>query len=370
MAREVKRLEVKAVDEELEKARTIVRLENEGTLQTGKPVRLIVEGNEGLVNHRLDLPALEISELRTHQPGVDALIEGEGGSLDLLEQNWGDASAAHKSLPWGWFVLIAMVLIGGVIWSLTRVKESGVGAEKIKIATEVAVSTDERDEKEAAELIQRIEETVRKFFNQSSVDGLTRLVRHPDRVGPLMQAYYGGQPLTHGRLVDIRMLQPVTLDNRADFWMASVLLETGKKPSLLLEIQESGEARIDWETLVCHQPMPWDTFAKTRPAGVSLDFRVYVEADNFYSHEFADSNRWASYRLTALDSDMPLFGYAPAGGDVAATIQELLQNNAAGRASLILRLSIPEGLQSRSGVVIEKVINPRWVYIASPASDL
>jgi hypothetical protein len=101
-----------------------------------------------------------------------------------------------------------------------------------------------------------------------------------------------------------------------------------------------------------------------------LDFRVYAEADNFFSHEFADSNRWACFRLTALDSDVPLFGYAPAGGEVATTIQQLLQQNAGHRSSLILRLSIPEGLQSRSGVMIEKVLSPRWLYIESPASDL
>ncbi|MEX1115332.1 MAG: hypothetical protein WEB53_08775 [Akkermansiaceae bacterium] len=370
MAREVKRLEVRAVDEELEKARTIVRLENEATQLKGKPVRLIVEGKETPVSQRLELPDRNIAELRTHQPGVDVLIEGDSGDLDFIEQNWGDASTAHRSLPWGWFVLIAMVLAGGVIWSLTRLKESGVGAEKIKMATEIAVITDDSDEKEAAALIQRIEETIRNFFKESNVDGMTRLVRHPDRVRPLMQAYYKGKPIINSQLVDIRLLQPVTLANRANFWMASSVLETGKKTNLLLEILESGEARIDWETLVCHQPMLWDTFAKTRPASTSLDFRVYVEADNFYSHEFADSNRWTSFRLAALDSDTPLFGYAPAGGEVVAVLQNLLQQNAGHRASLILRLSIPEGLQSRSGVVIEKVICPRWIYLESPVSDL
>ena len=370
MAREVKRLGVKAVDEELERSRMIVRLENQETQQKEKPVRLIVEVDETSVSQRLDLPAREIAELRTHQPGVEVLIEGDSGNIDIVEQNWGGESAVHKSLPWGWFVLIAMVLAGGVIWSLTQVKESRVEAEKIKVATEVALSADESDEKEALALIQHIEESIRDFFKESSVEGLSRLVRHPDRVRPLMKAYYQGKPVANSQRVEIKLLQPVTLDNRASFWMASVALEAGKSANLLIEILESGEARIDWETLVCHQPMPWETFTTTRPAGTSLDFRVYAEADNFFSHEFADSNRWACFRLTALDSDVPVFGYAPAGGEVATTIQQLLQQNAGHRSSLILRLSIPEGLQSRSGVMIEKVLSPRWLYIESPASDL
>jgi hypothetical protein len=162
------------------------------------------------------------------------------------------------------------------------------------------------------------------------------------------------------------MLQPLTLDNRGNFWMASVVLSDRTTKSLIIEIEKSGEPRIDWETLVCYQPMKWDDFVANRPTGTSLDFRVYAEQDNFYSHEFADSNQWVSFRITALDSEETLFGYARAGSAEAESLLNLLQQNGGRRATVILRLSIPEGLKSHRGVVIEKLVNSRWLHVDPP----
>ena len=84
------------------------------------------------------------------------------------------------------------------------------------------------------------------------------------------------------------------------------------------------------------------------------------------SHEFADSSRWNCYRLTALDGDETLFGYAMADSEVAKSIVNLLNQNQGRKTSLILRLSVPEGVLSRSGVVIEKLLSPRWIYLDPP----
>ena len=115
--------------------------------------------------------------------------------------------------------------------------------------------------------------------------------------------------------------------------------------------------------------MKWDDFVAQRPAGISLDFRVYVERDDFYSHEFVDVNLWTCFRLTALDSEETLFGYARTGSDEARAMLRLIDENNGRKTSLILRLSIPERLQSRRGVVIEKLLGSRWIYIVPPDPD-
>jgi hypothetical protein len=166
----------------------------------------------------------------------------------------------------------------------------------------------------------------------------------------------------------VRVLQPLTLDNRTNFWIASVVLANGQMHNLVIEIDGDGKPLIDWETLVCDQPRPWDEFALERPAGTSLDFRVYVERDMFFSHEFADSDRWLCFRLTALESEETLFGYVAVDSVEAQTLVGLLEANAGRKTSMILRLGIPEGLQSRRGVMIEKVISPRWLYLDPPDS--
>jgi hypothetical protein len=369
MAREEKPLKLKPIDES-DAPTPVIRLDNRETewkAKDPKPLRLGTHSEETeTVSRRLDLPDKEEVELRTHQPGIDVLIETGTASPDLLEQNWGMAASRRAPVPWGWFALIGLVIAGAVAWSLTRLNNAEDQAKQLRIDTQSVLVDEEKEELEASLLVDRIDKTLRNFFSVGSVDDLARMVRQPERVAPLMRQYYGTKPVVPARLKTVKMLQPLTLDNRGNFWMATVLLSDGNSQSLILEIDKSGEVRIDWETLVCYQPMQWNDFVTQRPAGTSLDFRVYVERDTLYSHEFVDSNQWVSFRLTVPASEETVFGYARAGSAETEELLQLLAQNGGRRTTLILRLSIPEGLQSRRGVVIEKLVNTRWLYVDPP----
>ena len=181
-----------------------------------------------------------------------------------------------------------------------------------------------------------------------------------------MIAHYAAKPIPQESVVQWLSLQPMTLDNRANFWMETVEVAGKQERSLLIEILANGEPRIDWETLVCYQPMAWDDFAKSRPAGRSLDFRVYAIQDNFFSHEFSESAGWYSFQLSARESEETLFGYVKKDSAVAKSILDLIRRNRGQVTSMLLRLTLPEGTQSRRGVVIEKLICPRWLYLDPP----
>ena len=57
----------------------------------------------------------------------------------------------------------------------------------------------------------------------------------------------------------------------------------------------------------------------------------------------------------------------PAGGAVERELQEILETDAhGGKASVILRLRVPENAGSRRGVVIERVTCRRWIYLDPP----
>jgi hypothetical protein len=373
MAREEKRVvELKPVDDESARGPEVVRLVtpemeprplDEQPLRLGKTVAPVQPAS------RLDVPKREDYEIRTHQPGIEALIESDLNTTDLPEHGWGEAAVTRKPIPWGWFFLIALAIIGGLVWSLGNLRESTEQAETIRTETLSALERDQTEEVQALDLVNRIEQAIKVYFSAASVDSLLRLVRHPERVEPLMRRYYAQQPVSGGSLRSVRMLQPLTLENRGNFWMASVMLTDGKLRNLVIEIDPHGEPRIDWETLVCYQPMPWDDFVRERPAGSSYDFRVYVEPDNFYSHEFADAGQWLCFRLTALDAEETLFGYIRRDHAEAAKIQQLIDLNSGRRTSLILRLLIPDSLQSRRGVVIEKMVSPRWLFMDPPETD-
>jgi hypothetical protein len=366
MAREEKQVRLKPVDDAAETRPPVIRLESKETLQRGKPIRLDLVEEEAKSNHRLDVPVHEDFEIRTHQPGIDALIENVAANADTMEQDWGSQAVSHRHIPWGWFALVGLLLVGSAMWSLKQIKEADTLADQIVLTTQSVLKTDAEEDLLAGHLIDRIEAATARFFRATTTSELARHARHPERVKPLMDHYYGEKPIPLNPILRTKLLQPLTLDNRANFWMQSVELQNNEKRNLIIEITDAGEPKIDWETLVCYQPMKWDHFASSRPAGVSLDFRVYIEPDNFFSHEFSDSDRWNCFRLTALDSDETLFGYAKVNDPASEDLLTLLNQSRGQRVSVIIRVNIPEGLQSRRGVVIEKLLSPRWIHLDPP----
>ncbi len=364
-------MELRPVDDEMVQPQPVVRLLKRQIVPhqpEEEPVRRLGKAAPKEPS-RLEIPTREDLELRSHQPGIEALIEPDVINPDLVEENWGEAAKRNYPVPWGWFVLLGIALVAAAIWSLGHMESADLEAERIRTQTRALLTEDERKEQEARETVERIELALRVYFSANSVDSLARLVRQHDRVLPLMRAYHQQHPLTVSPLKTVRVLQPLTLDKRGNFWMASVILTDNQLRNLIIEIDPSGNPLIDWETLVCHQPMAWDDYASQRPNGTTMDFRVYAQPDVFFSHEFADSKKWHCFRLTALDSEETLFGYIAIDAPEARTLLDLIQMNGNQRTSLILRLSIPHGLKSRRGVVIDKVVSPRWLYLDPPADS-
>jgi hypothetical protein len=369
MAREEKRFELKPVEELGDLDDPVVRLESGASLPGGRDGRGDSQSADAMIpSRRLVLPTRSEFEARSHQPGIEALIEAPLPEVHPLEGGWGTAPAEEKHLPWGWFALIGVILVGGVGWSLSRVKQADTQALEIRETTRSVLSTEAEEQREAADLIDRLEAAKAAFFAASSIEELASAVRHPERVRPLLEHYYAQHPLTPQQIVRTRNLTPQTIGKRGNFWTSSVELDDRSTRALVLEVLDSGEAKVDWETFVCYQPMDWTAFAQERPAGKSYDFRVNVEADNLFSHEFADPQQWSCFRLTASDSIETLFGYVRHGNPIERELAEMLQRNKGRKVSMILRITIPEGLQSHRGVVIEKLLSPRWLYLDPPDS--
>jgi hypothetical protein len=366
--RDKKKPELRPVDEVAESRAPVVRLQQEGKQKVTRVSQVEETPHPEHESYRLDVTVREGFENRTHQPGVEALVETPTEEAPQTEELWGH-DPDKQSIPWGWFVLLLLLIGGALVWSLTRVTESKAQVEQIQDDTYSKLAKDAEEDAEAEQFITNIETTIRNFSSATTVDEAVLYVRHPERVRKLMEHHAAeGTQLSKGTPFRTSLLQPLTLDNRANYWMATLQFADQSKRNLILEILENGDVKIDWETFVCYQPMDWDRFATERPEGISFDFRVFVEAYEFFSHEFVNSNQWACYRLTALDRDETLFGYVLRNSEIETQIQEILEKNQGQNSSLILRLNVPEGLQSRRGVVIEQMLSPRWIYLDPPES--
>ena len=151
MDRDAKKIQLKPVDDVPVAPSPVIRLESKETLQRGKPVRLDVVMEEPKSGQRLDVPVHEDFEIRTHQPGIDALIEPLATDPDQLEQEWGSDPHRHRNIPWGWFALAGILLAGSTLWSLKQIRDAETIADEIVATTQTVLKTDEEtkaDEKE------------------------------------------------------------------------------------------------------------------------------------------------------------------------------------------------------------------------------
>lgn len=318
---------------------------------------------------RVKLPLREDLETRSNEPGVETIIDPEPPAPELVENNWGDYRKNTKPIAWGWFALLAMLMSGSMIWSLYNIEKSGDQTRVIQEQANSLLSKEEEEERNAARLIDQMEVTLRKFHASTTVSSLLPLVRHPERVKPLMEDYYGGKPVAINRLRSIRSMSPLTLNNRADFWLASVSQSDDLTKNIILQINEAGEALVDWETYVCYQPMDWTKYSKYRPAGTTMDFRVYARPDNLFSHEFNNPSQWLCFQLNAQNSDEFLYGYVDTSSEVAKQLLTEINHNNGEAASLILRLYIPENLEAKRAVIIKEMVCNNWLFIDPPAAD-
>ncbi|MGJ8633686.1 MAG: hypothetical protein ACSHX7_07190 [Luteolibacter sp.] len=341
----------------------VVRLHKEGVeeVEEAQPVKV---GNKSTDERKSDPRSKQNLKKRSQEPDLDDLIEQNTDPENEIEEGWSDSGV--RRLPWGWAGLIALVFISGILWSLFQVGGSSDKNEKIADEAKTIIEDDMEEILEAENMIENIEKAVGSFFDSRSLDEMKMYVRDAESVGALMDDYYGDEVTFNPVDTDITSFDPLTIGMSAKFWVIGFLKSTGEKGQLLVEVESDSEVKVDWETYVCYQPMAWDDFALERPEGFVGDFRVYVDKDHFYNHEFADSGEWLSFRLTTLGSDEVLTGYVTVENLLGQRMTELIEENRRGQTSMILRLRIPEGVRSKHGVVIEKFLNPSWLYIDPP----
>jgi len=361
MAKEKERVELRPVDETDNQQSRLFRLHKDAVEEV-ENLPAVRVGGKLLPEARLEVASKDELKTRSNDPDVGSLIER---NVEHEEAPW-ETPVQAKGLPWGWMALVACAFAAGIIWSLVKVGRSEQHRDGLLEEAKTILEKVKDEEMEAETIIASIEKVVENFYDSRSVDELLRYARHPERVKPLMERHYGGSPPVPMRLQGISSLDPLTIEKRANFWMVVCELEGGGSGQLLVEVLSPQVAKVDWETFVCYQPMEWDRFAKERPGGYTGDFRVYVEADNFYSHEFEDSELFACFRLTALDGEEVLYGYVNRGTPLARKLESQVAENNGQAIPMILSLYVPEGARSKRGVAIRKLVAPQWMFVDSP----
>ncbi|TAE77114.1 MAG: hypothetical protein EAZ65_00570 [Verrucomicrobia bacterium] len=356
---------LRVIDEKDEGPVEVVRLAVDG--RAVEEVERLPGGADDPVELRLQSPARDPFAGRSMEPGVEAILDA-GGVAASVEQPWGAESARWVGIPYGWFVLIVVALLGAGAWS---VREMHLGEQELKVREEKVlerVDQNKVEDQRAEALVTAVESAVSGYLKARTIDEMLPWVRHPERVKPLIVEEWrreSRRPLTFARMT---MFEGQEFSGKS-FWVVRAEVRDGPPQTLLVEQLGPTKVKIDWETHVCHQPMPWSRFVAERPDDRAMEFRVRVTPDTYHSHEFSNVGRWVCFRLMAKDSDEYLFGYAEAGSPEADFLSGICQRTPGGVAAVILRLRVLSSCKSPRGVVIEKVTSPHWVRTDEPQED-
>lgn len=301
--------------------------------------------------------------LRSHEPEAESLMD-EGRVVLDSEDDW--EGKGQRRIPYGWFATILVALVLVLVWALNPGARSRAAARQDNVREEAGerLRQEAFDEEQAAELVIRIEESLKGYLAAGTIEEMLPWVRDSERVEPLMRDWYGPQGHRIGprEFKRLAVFHPLDLEGRL-FWLVSCVLEDDTtQPGILVEQMPDGAVKIDWETRVCYQPMIWDRFVNELPQGRDLDFRVYLspDYDNYHVHQFNEED-WEGYRLTTRDSQEFLFGFVPRGGELDERIRRSLARSR--RVSLVLRLRVAEGSLARRSAEIVDIVSPQWAIV-------
>lgn len=400
---ELAREREKKLEEALEKVRASLGAADQG-------------GGSASQESLIDTPELERAAWRL--AWLEEQREEMLGDEVKLVDGWREVLAVTRL---GWVVLIGLIICGVGSWAIYdifQVRKEGVikremwlaGEQqreklKAKVAEEAEVVKEAKDAQDTRDMLVDMQDCVRDYLAAGSVEAMIPLVRHPERVESLMKEYYKSHKRWRMKFKRFDKIRSVSMGSQSFVYILAVV-EIGSSKPLMLEQLEDKSFRVDWESEVIYQPMPWSEYLLKRPL-MPMDMRVKVQLDNFYGFAFRESERYQCYKLTSIGSDDHLFGYVERSSQVAKKIEGLLQRLAGKTPSekdgsvkvdggfekvdespsldqfggigpfdvaeitqrpepMILRIRFLRDDPSKRCVMIEALLAERWLYINSP----
>lgn len=204
-----------------------------------------------------------------------------------------------------------------------------------------------------------IEQAVRGFFEADTAAAKLAFVRDPVRVRPLMNDYYGRQPMTKVKWQSLGWTLPVD-EPGYRLGYAQALLEDTSPANIIVEEMENGSFLVDWESFVRYGELSWQDFLKMKPSQPKL-FRVIASK--------AESSGYAS----SSDQEMIELKHPAEEGKIIATLDKTdpslapavqqLQSGKWKDVPLTLRLCYPGATGDGTAVRVAGVEGKGWLIL-------
>lgn len=295
-------------------------------------------------------------------------IQGEGEGLESGPGDLESIEGEGRMIPMGWFYLLGLAILGLLVWMGLQIF-GGSGEPAGLSVNDREAELEERWVRERAEAhFTQMEEVVSAFLATTTIQERLKYVRHPQRVGPLMEDFYRDHEFKTYTFELVGKYLPASL-SKHPFIALSVRTKEDESLPVLVEDGEDG-LLVDWESFVCYNPMSPEEFLEVCPTE-PVKMRVYASFDHFYAYEFAEESEYICFRLEFRDFETPVFGYVRRGTTVEQKFREVFGPQGGNlRKPLILSLRFPEGGKGKRSVVIDDIESTLWAYPVNPAETI
>jgi len=217
-------------------------------------------------------------------------------------------------------------------------------------------------------------EAVTAYLAAEGVEQKLAHVRLPNRVRPMMEAWYQRYPdkaATAGEVVNrdkmvaggayfVRLEMKVVSDDP----LAAPAPGTGTKFFIVEEFEKDGNRtyKVDWETAVEWRQMSFEDFKLEQPR-TAVPFRIKIRESDYYNHEFTDETRWLAAELSYPLPDRSgfvFYGYIDRRSKAWNQLRMFTEGNT--NPSVIVNLRYPDNAVSRDQVIIDSLVHPSWYY--------
>ncbi len=213
-----------------------------------------------------------------------------------------------------------------------------------------------------------ISQALQQFFTAASLDEKARTVREPERVRPLMDAYYRVRPLSPPAWKGLGWAVPVD-EPGFRLGYVQVLFHDAPPVSIIIEELEDGRHVVDWESSVRYGDLYWSEFLERRPQSPTLMRVIASRPDETRRDTYAPLERG----LEVLEIRHP-----SESGAVSASFNRydpqmapLLEQLEAGQwknVPVTLRLAFPAKSADKNAVLVTSVEGRGWLILPNRRS--
>ncbi len=206
------------------------------------------------------------------------------------------------------------------------------------------------------------------FLEAKNAEERLRLVRDPERVRPLMEAYDRKRG-SDGAIPYEEIGNLSTIAEADVFFLVPVVTEAYGQRKLAIEETADGFL-ADWESFVIYSDMTFHEFEEQQPTEPKT-FRVHAVFADYFNYGFTEAE-YACLRLHEPDSDDNLYGYirrdALASGFGLRLATDLQRQNGV-PAYMTLRLRYAPDAKASNQVLIDDYLQLGWIFRSTEQAD-